>query len=422
MGKKILILSASPQRDFIIDALISEELKALGNDVWVRPCMREGRKSILELTPDIVVLPPIKQPYSRDMCETIKRFGCGLVVRHTEASCDWSDWKKMTPYQKQEIMGGFPYVCDVELLWSEDEAQILSQRRSPFPVVPVGAFGMDIYFRDDKASRFPPRQAFNEKWKLDQNKKTLLITCAWGFADTAPDLQVDEMRAFGKDEAGRNKHIAMIKVLKEKLPDWNILLTLHPGVTIEPYKQAFPDMSIDTESPATELLLNCDALVHSGSTMGIEMHLLNKPAFMFNDQNAVRSSSWFDSADCDINKVSPRFDNPEELAAAISVAELKSNGNLEAIDSLTKGRYGKMDGLASKRAADIINQINGKFTYAWPRSINDYSQPDCVRKLETLAVQVGCGICGDSYWLKPDKKDNMWCPWCGARTFKMETA
>ena len=54
---RILILTASPQRDAIIDRQLRDELSKRGHEVFIRPCLREGQESIPELQPDIVVVP-----------------------------------------------------------------------------------------------------------------------------------------------------------------------------------------------------------------------------------------------------------------------------------------------------------------------------------------------------------------------------
>jgi hypothetical protein len=172
---KILILTASPVRDKYVDELIASKLRVAGHDVWVRPCLRQGRDSVLELEPDVVVVPPIRNPYSRDFVGTLKRWGCGVVTRHTEPSCSWQDWKKMDEKQRQEIMGRWSYIVDAELVWSQDEAEILKRRNCPFPVIPVGACNADVYKNAEMRARLRNVDAFRDKYKFAR-KKTLL-TC-----------------------------------------------------------------------------------------------------------------------------------------------------------------------------------------------------------------------------------------------------
>ena len=113
---KILSLSASPQRDKYIDMLFQHKLVEAGHEAWIRPCLRNGRDAILELMPDIVSLPPIRNPYSRDFSETCKKFNLGVVTRHTEPSCDEADWSRMDKMQQADICGRFPYGVDAEFV------------------------------------------------------------------------------------------------------------------------------------------------------------------------------------------------------------------------------------------------------------------------------------------------------------------
>jgi len=429
---KILILTASPIRDKQIDNLIAQELTRRGHEVQVRPCLREGRKAVLEFQPDVVVTPPIRNPYSRDFVDTMKHYGIGVVSRHTEASCDWQDFQKMGENERMDILGKFKYAVDKELVWGEDEAQLLRRRNCPFPVIPVGAFGLDIYKQD--ISGFGTKEDFKKKFGFTKDN-ILLIACPWGFADSAPDLNIDETVNARKDAEGRKRHIDMIKHLKTALPDWDILVTLHPGVLPEEYKAQLPDTPIDLTRSSTELLYHCDALVHSGSTMGMEMHFLNKPAYQFQDVNEKLTAGWWLKTGTPLSQVSPEAKTPEDLAAAILAGERTSNANLDAVAALENGRYGKMDGLAYQRAADEIESVKGKFELRWPKATIDYDQPLCVKDGSQLTATGTCGICGGTYtlvrkeWMvkilslfkipqtEADKMYNVCCPNCASRFY-----
>ena len=394
---KILILSASPHRDEVVDGLIKKELEELGNEVLVFPCLREGRSAVLEHKPDVVVVPPIRNPYSRDFVETCKDWGIGVVSRHTEASCDWKDFKEADPTTKQNLLGRWVYEIDKELVWGDDEAQILSRRGTKYPVIAIGAIGLDIYKQEGFRDKFTSREDFCKKWNFDQDKPILLISSPWGFCDSAPDLGIDEMVNVQREVDGRNKYLAMVSGLRQAL-DCNILVTLHPGVLVEPYKKALDTMKIplDTDSTATELLVNADILVHSGSTMAMEMHCMDKPSFQYGDVNEKYSCGWWIKTGSALSRVSPRYEDLNELTEAIATAD-KSNADLDAIKELETGRYGTMDGGACKRAAKEINEVIGKFKHCWPRAHVDYDQPFVFKK-ETKAIKHGaCGICGKSF-------------------------
>ena len=434
---KILILSASPHRDTVVDNLIKEELESLGNKVWVRPCLREGRDAVLEVKPDVVVVPPIRNPYSRDLVEVCKGWGIGVVSRHTEASCDWKDFKEGDSVMKEGILGRWKYDIDKELVWGDDEAQILNRRPTEVPSIPVGAFGLDIYKQKGFRKNFTSRSDFCKKWGFDKTKKVLTISSPWGFCDSAPDLNIDEMTNVQREVDGRNKYLGMISNLKQML-DCNILVTLHPGVLIEPYKQALDQMGValDTESTATDILVNTDILIHSGSTMAMEMHCMNKPAFQFGDVNEKYTCGWWIKTGSALSCVSPRHQDISELAKAIVEAD-KSNANKDAIKELETGRYGKMDGKAFRRAAKEINDVKGKFKFCWPKASADYDHLGAYKDADSVLQTGFCGICKNKFNIvnqqylanlcsalkgNPEVLKNLtaqsFCPHCSARYFK----
>jgi surface carbohydrate biosynthesis protein len=440
--KKILILTASPERDVVIDELISAELTKKGFKVKMAPCLREGRKAVLEFKPDIVVMPPIRNIYSRDFCDVLNDWGCGIITRHTEASCDWQDWKKISPEWRQEIMGRYPYKVDAEIVWGEDEAQILRTRKLPYPIYAVGALALDVYFRKDLKKRFGTREKFNKERGLDNNKKTLLIGSPWGFADSAPDLQIPEIPVFNQDVEWRQIQLDMIKSAQNFLGDkWNILMRPHPGVLMKPYKEFAEKNKIPIDgsgSPAPRTLYHCDALIHAGSTMAMEMHVLNKPAFQFGNVNQKHPKNWWLVEDTPMSQISPIFKDVDKLLGAVKNCKPKSNADKGALEKLETGRYGKMDGKATKRTAEIIAKVKGNFKIAWPRSIHNYDQPTVVKDPASVFMQTVCGICGHPFvcaqleWLKiladrmnlTDKQKfslqvhNSFCPHCGSKFFR----
>lgn len=447
-GRRILILSASPVRDKHIDNLIAARLRGLGHDVEVAPCLRGGREKVLDFRPDIVLVPPIRNPNSRDFVAELKRFGCAVVTRHTEPSCSWQDFKKMTPQARQEILGAFPYTVDLELVWSQDEAEILNRRGLPFQAVPVGAIGLDIYFPDAQRCcedtqlkvSVSNKPAFWQRYKLHPGMPTVLISSPWGFADSSPDLGTEEMLAAQKDAAGRDRHLAMIRAIHPLLKDsWNLLMTVHPGVGAEPYKALSLELGIpiDAESPMLDLLPHCDALIHAGSTAAVSAHLLAIPAFQYGDVNAEGSANWWGVGESAISRVSPMAKTAEELAAMIRAAQGGSNANPATIKELQEGRYGQIDGRATERAVEHIVNLAGRFQWRWPRSPHDYRQPTVQRTETEFLKKAFCGVCRETFvfWtdeylaqvakvagIDPQKlrpKGSICCPHCAAKMFQV---
>ncbi len=391
----------------------------------------------MEIKPDVVIMPPIRNVYSRDFAGQCKEFGCAVVTRHTEPSIAWEDYKVAGAKDRAAIIGQFKYNVDVEIVWSEDEVQILRSRNTVFPVEFVGAFVADIYKQDDFDSKFISREAFCEKHKLDKDKKTILLSSAWGFIDSSPDLQIDGQREVSVDEKGRGIWIDMAKQVHEKFKDkWNILITLHPNIGLDFYKKELEPLGleIDTESTAVELLKNCDMLVHAGSTMSVEMHLLNKPALQFGDVNSLTGANWWQRSDAAISRVSPHCDSIEKLIEELEKFPDTSNANPETIKELEAGRYGAMDGKASERTAEIVNKLEGSFKYCWPNSPHDYTQSLVRKDADDVLKVTTCGICKKDFVILnknlinkimadheikgklPDKYDTL-CAHCGARFY-----
>ena len=409
--KKILILTASPRRDSLIDEMIAGKLKELGNEVKVAPCLRAGRDTILAYQPDVVVVPPVRNMYSRDFCEDIKRFGCGLISRHTEPSCDWPDYKNMSKKQQIEICGNMQYYVDSELVWSQDEEQILNRRGAKFPSTAVGSVSVDKYLNPEFKKRFKHKVKFNKKYKFTK-KKTILVQSPWGFADHSPDLRIDEVDEFKKDNEGRDRHLNMIEALHKALPQYNILVTTHPGVITQPYIERLGKLKIplDTTSTSYELMINSDILVHAGSIMAIGAHFLDMPAFQFGDVNLKDSENWWHKSGKVMASLSPNCESVDKIVELINktpnkASDLKSNINKSALSRLEKGRYGKMDGKATERAAEIINKIEGKFKFIWPRSTRDYSQLTILQDPSKIIADANCGICKESFaMMRPEYK------------------
>lgn len=441
MAKKILILSASPIRDRPIDELIASELRKMGNEVWVGACLQEGRSMVLELEPDVVVIPPIRNPHSRDLAETLKSWGIGVVSRHTEASMDWQDFKRMDNNEKASNLGRWAYNINLEIVWGDDEAEILRRRGFPFPIEAVGSFSADAYKSKEMLRQCVSKKFLFEKHKLNPKKRTILVLCAWGFMDSAPDLRVDEIIDYQHDKQGRDKWLQMITGLQKEFGrNYNILATLHPNVATKPYKDYLDQLktSLDIEYKAIHLVKNCDIVIHAGSTTAMGAHFLKKPAFQYGDQN--QSKSWFDRSESPLSHISPYAKNISQLIDYIKKCEFdKSNANTDSIKALRNGRYGKMDGKAYRRAAELINKIGGKFKMCWPKAHRDYDQILTVKDVSRILKQDYCGICKNTFftvqseWLGkiqaglklapeqakilPNMKHNA-CPHCAAKYYE----
>lgn len=400
---KILILSGSPQRDKLIDQLLKEHLEKLGNEVFIRPVPLGTHKAILEIKPDVLVMPPIKNVFAYDIGENCARWGVAVVIRHIEAGPDEDDIKNMLPAWRQKLFYRRPKGIKLELIWGEIEANYTKKyAQLPHLIVPVGAFVADIY-KGDCLKKLTSGD-FVSEYNFDADKRTLLVGSPWGLMDIDSDHLGQSSNILLQDREAKDNWIKMIKVLHSLLSDkWNILLRPHPGVVAESYKKIAIELKIpiDTQTPAAELLANCDALVHSGSTMAIEMHWLDKPSFQYGDVNSIElpDKNWWQRADCPISQISPFYIDVKKLAAAIKDCKETSNANVKAIDKLEKGRYGNMDGKATERAAFMINKLTGKFQMRWP--LSRYAKPSAFafREVEQLFASIQCSACDEMFWM-----------------------
>ena len=435
-GKRILILSASPSRDKHIDNLIAGKLRGMGHDVEVTPCLRGGRDAVLRYHPDICLIPPIRNPHSRDFAEEMHRFGCAVVTRHTEPSCSWQDWKRMDVASKTQILGAYGYQVDMELVWGSDEADILHRRPGSPEVFAVGAIGLDIYFDEALKAALSDKPKFLAQHGFGGSKPVLLITSPWGFADMSPDLNTDDMTNARADREGLKRHLDMVRTVHAQLKeDWHILLSIHAGVGAAPYQALAKELGVplDIEAAMLDMLPNCNAVVHAGSTCAISAHLLGIPTFQFGDVNAAGSTSWWGEGESPISRVAPRFTDIDGLVPAIRHTAIASNANVDVIKELEEGRYGVIDGHAADRAIEHITSLSGHFRYRWPRSRHDYRQLGVQREEDDLFKKGYCNVCQEEVLivepkylramavacgkppetLLPVKGIN--CPWCAAR-------
>lgn len=399
--KKILILSSSPQRDKLVDTLLAEKLKSKGNEVFVRPLPVGARKDILEIQPNVIVAPPIRQRYAYDFMETAGKFGVSVVIRHVEPGCDAEDLKNMADFWRKVLLLVRPPVVKLEILWSDTEAEFIRQNGIRTPLAVVGAFVADIYKDKKLSKKIPTKIQLLKRHQLSPDKKLLIISSPWGLLDCAPDNADQSSELCIKDDQAKDKWCAMVKQVAGCLQDrWNILATLHPRIDIESYIKSLTGIPIDTSATATELLVHCDSLIHAGSTMAVEMHWLNKPSFQFGDVNSLDlpDGNWWQRRDCPMSQVSPYYLDIEKMIATIENSQPGSNANIDAVRLLEQGRYGQMDGKATERAAKLINQIDGEFKLYWPDSILDYDQLFLFKNVNKIASKIRCNVCENLFY------------------------
>lgn len=435
---KILILSGSPQRDKVLDFVLKTQLEKLGNEVIVRPLPICCREAVMEYKPNVLVMPPIKNLFAFELAEVSAHWGVSVVIRHVEPGADEEDIKGMDPLWRNALLFRRPPGIKLELMWGETEVQYLkSVTGEEYPVIAVGAFVADAYKDNDSLDTFINKVEFCKKYGLDVNKKTILLSSPWGLFDMDSDLMGSSQNSVSRNKVAKDAWMAMAKKVKQDLGSkYNILATLHPGLLgVDAYEKELGEIGIpiDVRSLAMWLLSNCDILVHAGSTMAVEMHWLNKPSFQFGDVNSLDmpDKNWWQRKNSPISRISPFSVSAQELVDAISKCEDKSNCNVDTIKELESGRYGRMDGKATERAASLINKLDGKFEVKWPISNRAPQTFYANRDLRVFYDLLKCSSCGESFFKANQEffksvsrvavglkmPDQFSCPVCGGPLF-----
>ena len=420
---KVLVLSMVPERDWITDGFICEELKKLGHTALLRKYLQDGRSAVILERPDVVVLPVVRCQYTRDFAIRLKGWGVKVVARRSEAGVTRRMFDNMPRHQKVNQLGRYEYkdLVDMELVWGREFADILIDNgmiRSE-QVRLIGGITLDAYYRLDVPEMMRKiagtREDYFKKHGFNPAKKTLFFVAGFKTADFSPDYNLPEAEPgdpihkelYEKDRAGRNAWIEALNYISDTVKDkYNILLRPHPGELLSEYQDKLPkDIVVSLDGNAAEGLVHCDILIHAGSTMAAEAHLLNKPAV-----------NYFGNAEDEIiGGISPKIDTPDELLDYIeSVDFSKSNASIKDLTELEQF-YGKVDGGASTRAAYAINEFSGcaietSIPDSWPdKELGDY-ETEFAKRAKNLP-QTMCIACKKPFF-NLSKSTRVQCPHC----------
>jgi len=275
-------------------------------------------------------------------------------------------------------------------------------------LVSVGGIAFDQFFLPP-----PPEQIQRS------SKKRVLFATGFAYADRNPQYSMPEAMPGHKlhqeivavDLAARSKWFAIIKEFWAKRgDDWEIWIKPHPGERPEVYTTVLRDtFSMCPQIPPVRALHHVDAVIHAGSTMAYEAHLVHKPAF--NLLNVCQ--------DVIVSAISPPIQSAQELIDALDNADLtQSNAHAETIATLERDYYGPVDGNASERAADFIDAMPPNPTAIpdeWPPIKEAKYLTDCVlQNIESWH----CSGCGNSYTVQ-GPREMVKCPFCGIANVKM---
>lgn len=380
---KIGIYTLTPQRDECIDGMLRRKFIRYGHEVYLRAYMTGARESICYEKPDIVMLPMVGGQYKLDTVEKCHEWGIHVVVRRGEAGQGREQFNLLDQDNKDVVLGYWDYApyVDLELVWGQEFADILAEHdKMPADRIKAcGAFAFDPYY----AHGTNPYAVSTNSPKKD-HKTTILFATGFSTAGCNPeycetglpkgcDYHGDKVKSHS---SARKQWVEFINEFIRKFPDqYSYELKARPGETSSVYKDMLPDcVKLHPEGAASsKVLADVDILVHSGSTMAIEAHLLNIPSFNYCNVQP----------DPLLAKVSPVAEDYQTLEFMLRRAVIgQTNINEKVYDQLQAHLYGKVDGKACGTAYRHVKEYMDAAELrvkcipdVWPREVK-YMTPE----------------------------------------------
>jgi surface carbohydrate biosynthesis protein len=414
--KKCIIYTHNPVRDPITDDCLTVALKEKGHLVWRRNYLDCDRNMVVYIKPNVIIMPEIRCEYSRDFARQCKEWGIQVVVRPCEVGISEQSIPDITEDYRRAIFGeNWPTTdfTDLLLCWGPKMRDMFVKHGgvSEEKTAVVGGLAFDQFF-------LPPCPDKCERTE----KKRVMFATGFAYADRNPEYSVPEAKPEDPihqemvriDKEGRHKWLNMIKEFWAKRgEEWEIWVKLHPGEREEVYRAVLRNVvEFCPNLPSVRALSYVDCVVHAGSTMAYEAHLLDKPGI--NLLNVCQDKV--------VSKISPNVDTIEGLVDAIDTLDLtQSNADPSIIHELETDWYGTVDGKASERAAEAIDQLpdnNPQVPDEWP-PIKElkYLTPCVLQNVETWH----CKGCGSSYNVQ-GPREMVKCPACGIANVKLPTS
>ncbi len=419
-SKKIGIYTLTGQRDKLVDYSIANKLRDFGHEVNVRSYINGALEAVCYEKPDVIIHPMPGGEYKMEFIKQCKKWGIEVIVRRGEAGIGKEQWDGLSDSRKTIMLGNWDYspYIDLELTWGQEFTDVLAEHgHIPLDKMKVcGAFAFDVYVNN----LVEP--------KIDDRRKTILFATGFAGADSREDYTecgLEEGHPYQNElfrlhTSARKKWIEAIKELIRDFSDtFDFEIKVRPGEVTRRYVEAFKDNSNVKVHPqliqSFDVLNKIDILVHSGSTMAIEAHLLNIPSFNFCNVNP----------DPLLSKASPMFESYQELEFWLCRATPgRSNINTEVLGQLQQHLYGKMDGKACERATGFIHEhikdkrITTNIPDVWPKTTAYHFDKENVHLERAKGDNRWiCACCRRVYWTTP--MDKCKCPYCGMTTQKV---
>ncbi len=413
--KKIIVYTHNPVRDSIVDDCLVAALRKEGHMVWKRTYLDRDKDAVVMIKPDLVIMSEIRCEYSIDFTKQCKQWGIQVVVRPCEVGISAESIPGIKEDYRRAIFGeNWPAnnCIDLMLCWGPKMKDLFVEYGGvdKEKMVVVGGIAFDPFFLP------PPPQDIKRT-----EKKRVMFATGFAYADRNPQYSVPEARPeddvhkdmVETDSKARSQWFKMIKQFwSEHGNDWEIYVKIHPGERPAVYAAVLKDTVVfcPPKVPSVAALQHFDIVVHAGSTLAYETHLLKKPAI--NLLNVCQ--------DVIVSKISPNVTTFEELAEAIKTTPFdQSNADEAIIETLERDYYGIADGKASERAAKEISKLPDLGLTAipdtWPQNTEMKYMTSCILKDVEVWYCKGC----ETRYNVQGPREMVKCPCCGIANVKM---
>jgi surface carbohydrate biosynthesis protein len=415
--KKILVLSNNAARDYGPDSIFKIELEKLGHFVWHDHFLRDDGKKVMYIKPDIVVVPEIRVEYTDWFAKQCRHYGIKVVVKMCEFGCSEEALQSIHPEYKKAIFGRFNVneSADLFISWGPKMKEMMVEHMGidSEKIFEAGGFQFDPYYL--------PKPTVNMR---TGERKTVLFAGGFPYADRNPEYAMPEAESnheiqsyfVNKDATMRGKFLNLIRSFCDRYKSkYEVFYKPHPGERNECWNSVLKNTGAKSVANLTGFMSmqDTDFLVHSGSTMGFEAHLMGIPSInVFNN-----------CEDPFIAKSSPLCHSEQEFFNLFRQLSRKRKW-VSACPTETKkaadAYYGSVDGYGNRRAAVAVDALEvGKTTFpdnwVYPTEWK-YPTPGVIQLVEVWT----CDGCKNRYHLDGSlRREMVKCPYCGIANVKI---
>lgn len=416
-----IIFTLADQRDRIVNEQIAQHLEVMGHEVDVHNYIHAARHSVPYMKPHFVVHPMIGGQFKLDFVKKCHEWGICNIVRRGEAGMTRDSLMEASEARRGIVLGNFDYneYVDMELVWGTNFGNILINERkiAHGKVHACGPFAFDIYCHG------------RTKRKNDGLRAVLFATGFSGGEEALPSPECGIGEDHPYQEAlkkaareGRDKWIKAIKLIAD-CSAWKIFIKVRPGERTDEYLKAFGKHPVVTVLPAAypahEALKKVDLVVHTGSTLAIEAHLLNIPSINFHNMNPDKM----------VRSLAPQYEKINDFLMALPDIDLSQSNIIgRPYRELVEKLYDRIDGHATARAAQYIDtevsmrqfppedERKALIPDIWPKEVMYPTDTVSPEPDEAFPLTMLCICCHNKFYTNQvPKKGRLFqkCPFCG---------